>query len=222
MSIVKLNNKMVKLGGKLVTLSAPPETVTDYDNNVYDVVTIGTQKWTTQNLKTTHYNDGTVIPNLTTDSSWITATTGGYCWYGNNISYKEPYGALYNWHAISNIHGIAPTGWRVPTNTDWTTLITYAGGDSVAGGKLKEVGLTHWNPNVDATDDYGFAAVGGGDRNFNDGTFEYMNLSSLLWSSTDIDTYTTWVVFINGGGTIMSLVDYYDKLWGGSIRLVKI
>ena len=117
-----------------------------------------------RNLKTTKYNDGTSIPNVTNDTSWSNLTTGAYCWYNNDVSYKNPYGALYNWYAV-NTGKLAPKGWHVPSDAEWTTLITYLGGESIAGGKLKEAGTTHWlSPNTEATNSTGFSALPGGRR----------------------------------------------------------
>jgi uncharacterized protein (TIGR02145 family) len=117
---------------------------------------------------------------------WALATTGAYCYYNNDIANKTPYGALYNWYAVNNAHGLAPTGWRVPDDTDWNTLIAYAGGSLVAGGKLKEQGITHWTtPNTGATDEYGFNSLPGGYRGFA-GAFGAILLSNHLWSSTDV------------------------------------
>jgi hypothetical protein len=102
--------------------------VKDVDNNRYDVVTIGTQTWMAENLKTTRYNDGTVIPLITDDTAWATASTNGapgYCWYDNLSSNLIVYGALYNWYSInSSSNGnknVCPTGWHVPTDSEWTT-----------------------------------------------------------------------------------------------------
>ncbi len=96
----------------------------DADGNNYTTVTIGTQTWMLENLKTTKYNDGTAIPNVTDNSAWINLVTPGYCWYNNDASYKNPYGALYNWYTV-NTGKLAPKGWRVPSQEDWTSLRNY-------------------------------------------------------------------------------------------------
>ena len=115
-------------------------TVTDIDGNVYHTVTIGTQTWMVENLKTTKYNDGTAIPLVTDSTAWLNLTTPGYCWYNNDAAtYKNTYGALYNWFTV-NTSKLAPSGWHVPTDAEWTTLITYLGGETVAGGQMKSTG----------------------------------------------------------------------------------
>src|SRR5665647_3709784 len=111
-------------------------TVTDIDGNVYHTVTIGTQVWMVENLKTTKYRNGDPIPNVTDNIAWGALTTGAYCNYNNDTNNSITYGRLYNWYAANN-RNIAPSGWHVPTVAEWTILITYVGGKSVGGDKLK-------------------------------------------------------------------------------------
>jgi uncharacterized protein (TIGR02145 family) len=126
---------------------------------------------------------------------WAEDITGAYCWYNNVIANKTPYGALYNWHAVN--HGnvvagadLAPAGWRVPSDADVATLVAYLSGDAVAGGKLKEIGLTHWlTPNTDATNETGFTAVGSGERTAF-GPYTEEGAYCHLWT-TDEDSPTT-------------------------------
>ena len=168
-------------------------TVTDIDLNVYNTVTIGTQVWMAENLKTTKYNDGTAITSVTSDAEWGALIIGAYSDYGNNPANSNAYGRLYNWYAVDNNastevasnggKNVCPTNWHVPTDAEWTTLTTYLGGDSVAGGKLKENGTIHWlNPNTGATNESGFTAVPGGVRN-HDGSYYEVGLSGYWWSS---------------------------------------
>jgi uncharacterized protein (TIGR02145 family) len=166
--------------------------LTDKDGNTYDVVMIGTQVWMAENLKTTKYSDGTIIPLVTDNTSWSNLTTPGYCWYNNDpTSYKNTYGALYNFYAVST-GKLCPTGWHVPTDAEVTTLTTYLGGASVAGGKLKEIGTTHWSsPNTDATNESGFTAISSGGRNYL-GTYVSNGIEFYLWTSTEYDYTTSW------------------------------
>jgi uncharacterized protein (TIGR02145 family) len=143
--------------------------VTDYDGNVYPTVIIGHQEWLAENLKSITYRDGTPIPNLTDATDFFNDTDGAYVWYNNDIATKNYGGALYNWFACTNVHNLAPTGFRVPTMADFDVLIAYVGGAAIAGGKLKEVGTAYWvAPNVGATDLYGFKARGSGNRFIDD------------------------------------------------------
>ena len=162
---------------------------TDDDDNHYPVVKIGTQTWMAQNLKTTKYNDGTPIPLVTDAGTWVDLSTPAYCWYNNDsATYSNTYGSLYNWHTV-NTGKLCPTGWHVPTDAEWTTLTTYLGGESIAGGKLKETDTTHWySPNTGANNETGFTALPGGYRSSLSGTFDDVGNYGAWWSSTEYDT----------------------------------
>jgi len=106
--------------------------ITDIDGNEYNTVVIGTQIWMKENLKTTKYNDATLITYITDTSDWITASEA-YCWYANDsATCKATYGALYNWYAVdpssNGNRNICPTGWHVPTDGEWATLTIFLGG----------------------------------------------------------------------------------------------
>ncbi len=111
-------------------------TVTDVDGNEYPTVLIGDQCWMKENLKTTKYNDGLPIPNVTDNIEWYWLTTGAYVWYENDNTWKEKYGAMYNWTAVDNPGGLCPTGWHVPTFNELTELRDYIGGTNSTGKKL--------------------------------------------------------------------------------------
>ena len=201
----------------VVTLA---ESVLDGDGNSYTYVTVGTQQWTKENLKTTKYIDGSVIPNLTVNGDWISDTIGAYCWYNNDIANKVPYGALYNWYAVNNAHGIAPMGWRVPSDADFSTLITFLGGGSVAGGKLKESGLAHWlTPNTGATDEYGFSALGCGYRDWISGIIGGINSGEWLWSTDETGSNGHWILLLYNSMEASS--GNGSKIYGKSIRFVR-
>jgi uncharacterized protein (TIGR02145 family) len=155
------------------------EGVKDIDNNRYDIITIGTQTWMAENLKTTRYNDGSLIPLITDGTAWGTASPNeapGYCWYNapNESTNLIAYGALYNWYAINpSTNGnknVCPVGWHVPTDGEWDILRDHLdpaanGNTNIAGGKMKEAGLAHWiTPNIGATNESGFAGLPGGFR----------------------------------------------------------
>lgn len=201
------------------------EYITDYDGNIYTWITIGTQQWLVENFRCEHYADGISIPNLTLDADWIAEDgtpghDGAYCYYNNETTYKAVYGALYNWYAVNNAHGLAPAGWRVPSEADWTVLFTFLGGTDVAGGKLKEIGSTHWNaPNIGATDDYGFSAVGAGDRE-SSGPFTSLGDSNYFWGSTEVGPGTALPYFLSRFGTEIHSSSTLKRL-GYSIRLMR-
>jgi uncharacterized protein (TIGR02145 family) len=375
MSTVKLNSKLLKLGGKLVTLNpSAPASIVDYDGNVYTSVMIGTQEWLGQNLKTTHYADGTPILNifgyddwflpskdelydmwnqlytwgygnfqanyywssseagsniasvqhfgtgvqtvggknngiiltrpvraftsaspsynlrdigpaggwifyksgndyleaspkdegfgvwsnvdattlgttntaigtgqanttaiigqvgfttgaakkandLTSNMLWSANTTGAYTYYDSNPTSGATYGAMYNWHAVNNAHGLPITGWRVPSDTDWSTLSTYLGGDTVSGGHMKETGTSHWAVPNTADNSSLLTLLPSGERGPN-GNFNDMPNYLLTWSSTSFDSTKAWMRYIGNSPTDL-FRDAYDKINGLPIRLIK-
>jgi uncharacterized protein (TIGR02145 family) len=197
----------------------PSGTVTDIDGNVYHSVTIGTQVWMVENLKTTKYRNGDPIPNGTGGANWANLTSGAYCWYNNDVNYKVIYGGLYNWYAVNESRNIAPTGWHVPTINEWAILSNYLSG---AGGKLKETGISHWiSPNTAATNESGFTALPGGNRNLYGG-FEYIGDIGTWWSNSrnTSDTSTASDVYLYS-----NLADFTNHLGGlmegKSVRCVK-
>jgi len=197
-----------------------PEAITDKDGNVYTSVTIGTQVWMVENLKTTKFNDGTAIPLVTDNTAWKNLVTPGYCWYNNDAAtYKEAYGALYNWYAV-NTGKLCPSGWHVPTVAEWETLTDYLGTYVVAGGKLKETGNTHWNaPNAGASNESGFTALPGGDRSSN-GAYDGIGGYGTWWSSTeDSNTEAKFEQILSGFGGVYR--DDYAKQNGFSVRCLQ-
>jgi uncharacterized protein (TIGR02145 family) len=166
-------------------------TVSDIDGNTYKTVKIGSQWWMAENLKVTKYNDGIAIPNITDNTAWAALTTPAYCWYNNDAAtYKSTYGALYNWYVVNagsnGGKNVCSTGWHVPSDAEWTTLTTYLGGYSVAGGKLKETGTIHWNyPNTGATNETGFTALPSAYR-FDNGLCANIGFYGVWWSSTEV------------------------------------
>jgi uncharacterized protein (TIGR02145 family) len=193
-------------------------TVTDIDGNVYHTVTIGTQTWMVENLKTTHFNDSTAIP-LVESMEWTGLKTSGYCWYNNNSAmYKATYGALYNWYAASNSK-ICPKGWHVPSNDEWATLINYLGGESEGGGKLKETGTTHWtSPNSGTDNSKGFTALPGGNRYY--GNFLGLGTYGIWWSSTEFNSAFAWYrTMLNSENAVPA--NNINKTYGFSIRCLK-
>lgn len=165
--------------------------LTDIDNNIYNTVQIGTQIWMKENLKVIHYSNNVPIIYVTNNSTWTTQSTGAYCWYNNDISNKDIYGALYNWYTVADSRGICPIGWHIPSDIEWTALTDYLGGESVASSKMKEIGTAHWlSPNDGATNESGFTALPGGGRTNNTGAFVSLYSGSNYWSSTLVTSYS--------------------------------
>jgi uncharacterized protein (TIGR02145 family) len=195
--------------------------LTDCDGNTYKTVAIGNQVWMAENLKTTKYRDCSPIENVADFPNWLNLKTGAYCWYLNDAStYKTSYGALYNWYAVNDSRKICPLGWSVPTDKDWEILENYLGGPDVAGGRLKEIGITHWaSPNAGATDANGFTALPGGFRN-SWVSFGNVGLDGDWWSSSSIEVTSAWSIGIlyNYEG---SYYGYNLKTDGRSVRCIK-
>jgi len=178
-----------------------------------------------ENLKTTKFNDNTAIPLVADITAWAALSTPGYSWYNNDAAtFKATNGALYNWYALDAASNggknVCPTGWHVPTDDEWTTFTTFLGGESVAGGKMKETGTAHWqSPNTGATNESGFTALPGGGRYF-DGTFSSIGSIGCWWSSTELLTtsargrylYFNYSLVYRGSGS---------KQDGFSVRCIK-
>jgi uncharacterized protein (TIGR02145 family) len=235
-----IGNSSPSTASSAVTPSAPfpcgTATVADIDGNTYNTVLIGSQCWTKENLKVTKYNDGNAIPLNNTYTSgtvstvWQGLTTGAYTIYDNESSTganATNYGYLYNWYAAKGIatagsttyKNICPTGWHVPTDTEWTTLTTYLGGTSVAGGKMKSTSSLWNSPNTGANNSSGFTALPGGFRN-SDGGFFNVGGFAFFWSATEGDNSNAWrrsLSRLNGS------VDRYNylKSVGASVRCLR-
>ena len=207
-------------------------------------VTIGTQIWTSKNLDVATYSDGTPIPEVTDLSEWAALTTGAWCYYNNdpkpgrNPSNGAVYGKLYNWYAVAGIWNeasktdanqrkqLAPSGYHVPSDTEWTTITNYLGGEAVAGGEMKVTGYSDWwTPNTDATNSSGFEGLPGGYRDGNflyDGGFLYIGDVGMWWSSSSSEYDPTWKKYLylsyNSGNAGIS---WQPQSKGFSVRLIK-
>lgn len=177
--------------------------VTDIDGNEYKTVVIGNQEWMAENLKTTKYNDGVDINNVTNDEAWGNQITGAYSWYINDVNYADTCGALYNWYTI-NTSKLCPSGWRVPTDAEWKILegmvdTQYGVGDPIwddqdrrgndAGQKLKT--MLGWASDGNGTNDYGFSSFPAGYRASN-GFFTGYSYITQWWCASEIDDNYAW------------------------------
>ena len=138
--------------------------------------------------------------------------------YDGNDSNVDTYGRLYTWYTITDSRGVCPTGWHVASESEWTTLIDYLGGDAITGGKLKEISTTHWiDPNTGATNETGFTALPGGTRyNF----FGYIGMTAYFWSSTEYSSTNAWRFCIFYDFITVSRTNYF-KYNGHSVRCTK-
>ena len=212
--------------GNELVLKTFTGTVKDFDNNVYYTITIATQVWMAENLKTTTYNDGTPIPMVADPVAWTALTTNGYCWYSNDsATYKKTYGGLYNFYVVDTLSNggknVCPTGWHVPTDDQWSSLSGNVGGDVGAGGELKEAGTTHWlSPNAGATNESFFSALPAGSRRAYGG-FGTIGTDANFWTSTTYyDTTSSWDRFLSSDNSNVHR-QYTGKANGISIRCLK-
>jgi uncharacterized protein (TIGR02145 family) len=197
-------------------------TVTDIDGNVYKTITIGTQKWMAENLRTTRFRNGDSIPKVTGYTAWRNLLTSAYCNYNNtnNNDTITVYGRLYNGYVVTDVRNVAPTGWHVASDAEWITLTNFLGGWEVAGGKMKETDTIHWlNPNEYATNESGFTAIPSGYRSYIT-TTEDAGYRDSWWSSTEFNTSDVWIQdVVCSAGFIYR--DHFPKNNGFSIRCVK-
>lgn len=197
-------------------------TLTDIEGNVYKTITIGTQTWMAENLRTGILNDSTNLSWIMQDAVWESSSEPSYCFYGNGFSntyVSVTCGALYNWIAVHS-DKLCPTDWHVPTYTEWTTLINYLGGEDVAGGKLKESGTYHWDrPNAEAVNETNFTALPGGYRNAN-GSYHLIGGLGYWWTATfDLLPNASFIgLTCNSGEAHRSAMDIRS---GFSVRCVK-
>lgn len=201
-------------------------------------VQIGDQVWMGKNLDVDHYLDGTPIPQVTDQTEWLNATYGAWCYYNNDPANGPIYGKLYNWYAVNDPRGLAPSGWHIPTNDEWKALSIalgmspatadlygepdyYYGTDE--GNKLKEAGRSTWlNNHTGASNISGFTALPGGCR----GTlvdigpgFYYLNYFACWWASTEYDELNGWMRGVSGPPANI-LNRPLRKYWCMSVRCV--
>jgi uncharacterized protein (TIGR02145 family) len=202
-------------------------------------VTIGTQIWSKNNLDVTIYSDGTPIPQVTDSSQWASLTTGAWCYYNNDSVNGNTYGKLYNWYAVAGIYNaasaknpalrkkLAPIGWHVPSEKEWTDLFNFLGGKSEAGGKMKSTGTSIWqSPNTAATNSSGFTGLPGGYRSSSNGSFNRVRSGGYWWSSSEgIFDSTAWTLELDySGGPFLNEIisrNYYSKESGFSVRCLR-
>ncbi len=213
------------------------DSFTDIDGNSYKAIKIGDQVWMTENLKTSKYRDGTPIPYITTSASWSTATTGGYCDYLHTPANSTKYGKLYNWYSIIDSHDIAPEGWHIPSDEEWTQLenylmaqgLSYDGSITNNGISKSLVTTTEWitssvegapgnNPILNNSS--GFNGLSAGKR-YASGTFLYQGTEYAYWWST-----TEQDAILSKGAAVGYDRNYlthgnFEKTNGFSVRCIK-
>ena len=196
--------------------------VTDIDGNIYKTITIGDQIWMAENLKTAKYNNGDLIGTTIPATSYIQSENmPKYQWpYGGDESHVDTYGRLYTWYSATDNRSVCPTGWHVPTDSEWISLENQLGGLSVAGGKLKEIGTEHWTvPNSGATNEMMFNALPGGYR-MNTGEYDNKGSYGNFWSATSVNATVAYYRYLYYGNATMTK-SFVNQKYGLSVRCLK-
>lgn len=200
--------------------------VADIEGNSYGLVSIGTQVWLDQNLNVTKFNNGDSFSEVLTVSEWNTTSNPAWCWYGNTP--KSNYlGKLYNWNVVNDARNVCPVGFHIPTDSEWTVLTNFFGGENVAAGPLKQTGTTTWySPNTGATNASKFSATSNGYRNFEYTIYTDSNNYSALgsygtwWTKTNFDTLKAYHRYMYWGNVAVNR-GYSNKKNGFGIRCLK-
>jgi uncharacterized protein (TIGR02145 family) len=178
-------------------------TVADNEGNIYKTISVGGKIWMAENLNVSRYNNFEPIPNVTNPQAWAALTSGAWSNYGNDVNLGNRFGKLYNWNVANDARRVCPTGWRVPSDGDWTSLTAFLGGEEIAGGRLKERGTNSWfSPNTGAVNLVGYSAKSNGYRNFEQTQYTDSNYFSALgsygafWSATSYDNQAAWHRFL--------------------------
>lgn len=193
--------------------------LTDIDGNVYTSVTIGTQEWMAENLRTSKYTDGTVIPNVTDSALWGNLTTGAWSHNNNDSQYDSTFGKLYNWYAVET-GKLCPTGWHVPTHSEWTTLTDYLSTNGYSGEEGTALKANYgWNGSGNGSNDYGWNGLAGGGR-VDNGHFHNIGISNDLWSSSEYSEGRAWYRYLVYSDAYVHVV-HSDNKSGLSVRCLK-
>ena len=189
----------------------------DASTNNLNTIKIGNQTWATRNLNLETYRNGEAIPQVQDAKAWANLSTGAWCYYENNTANGSTYGKLYNWYAVNDPRGLAPIGYHIPTDNEWTILTENLGGESKAGTKMKST--SGWKNNGSGTNTSGFAGLPGGFRDYN-GDFYYIGANGFWWSSSESYTSNAWVRNLsNDNGNVGR--NYGFKQDGFSVRCLR-
>jgi len=200
----------------IIVIAASVFALQSYAQNV----TIGTQVWMTKNLNVSTFRNGDPIPVAKSDEEWIRAAENeqpAWCYYGNDPANGAKYGKLYNWYAVNDPRGLAPVGYHIPSDAEWTTLERYLGSEEKAGAKMKST--QGWAEDGNGTNSSGFSGLPGGFR-YDDGSFSTIGKFGDWWSCTELNTGNAWhcLLFYGHGNVYRNL---NDKARGFSVRCLR-
>jgi uncharacterized protein (TIGR02145 family) len=190
------------------------------DGGDLGTVIIGIQEWTVKNLDVSRYRNGDIIPEVKDPEEWARLTTSAWCYYDNDPENGKMYGKLYNWFAVNDPRGLAPEGFHIPSDNEWSILTTFLGGKDIVGGKMKATGTSLWkSPNTAGSNKSGFSGLPGGCRS-KSGTFANIGVDAIWWSSSESSAADAWyrdLDYNNGGANRLD----YSKESGYSVRCLK-
>jgi uncharacterized protein (TIGR02145 family) len=214
---------------KEVVPASPKSIINEQQHYEYDIIKIGNQEWMTKNLDVQHFQNGDIISEAKTNDEWAQAMAEGkpaWCYYKNNLNKGKKYGKLYNWYAIADPKGLAPKGWHVPSDAEWTQLSEFLGQTKlgigevqigIAGTKMKS--KDGWRKSSKGQNESGFSGLPGGYRNLNC-YFKYLGSSCLWWSSTEKDSSQAWCRQLDYFYSILVKISNYKHI-GCYVRCIK-
>ena len=196
----------------------------------YESEIIGNQEWITRNLDVDRFRNGDLITYIELDEEWEEAGRNGqpaWCYYDNDPENGKKYGKLYNWYAVNDLRGLAPEGYHVSTDEEWTILEEFLGGKDIAGHKMKsDNSWAEWEDedgefqNGNGDNSSGFNALPGGYRR-NDGSFIHIRNNAFFWSASENDNFYAWFRTLNFNNGNVNRYNFFLKLPGFSVRYLR-
>ena len=181
-------------------------------------VAIGSQVWTSKNLDVTKYRNGDVIPEVQDKKVWGKLTTGAWCYNENKTGKGSTYGKLYNWYAVNDPRGLAPKGYHIPSDAEWTILIP----ETILGDEVstKMKSTSGWDDDGNGTNESGFAGLPSGSRDIN-GDFSFVGAYGLWWCSSEDGASHAWARFFYGSSGNVNRNFRFPKQYGLSVRCLR-
>ncbi|WP_034917662.1 fibrobacter succinogenes major paralogous domain-containing protein [Gillisia sp. CAL575] len=189
-------------------------------SQTFKQIKIGDQTWMAENLNVDKFSNGDLIPEVKSKKEWENAGINeqpAWCYYENDSENGTTYGKLYNWYAVSDSRGLAPSGWHIPSNKEWTQLTDYLGGEDKAGTKMKSE--SGWMHKGKGTNKSGYLGLPGGWRNY--GNFDGIGEYGYWWSSTENTSCCAWISFLQYSNGSVNGSGNYNKDKGLSVRALR-
>lgn len=215
-----VNTQDTIYGQQKTFITYPNNVIYDIDNNIYNTITIGTQEWMKEDLRVSHYRNGDLINTINIYADIRNEISPKYQWsYQRNDTNVINASKLYTWYTVVDNRGVCPTGWHLPSDSEWEKLISYLGGELVAGEKLREAGGEHWSLDNTGTNESGFTALPDAIRR-SDGYFWPSTPSVRYLSSTESGSEYAWIRQLEERPKNV-FRSSYEKKGGYSCRCIK-